>query len=291
MSINSKMGARAASLRADSQKVAREATASPMVETLLRLGYVVRGMVYGVIGLLALQVVIGSGGALTDTQGAIAAMGQTPLGQVLLYIVLAGLVGYGLWGLIRALADPLHKGVSPKGIAERLGFAISGISYLMLGWATFNLITGRGAAASGTQTAQAQQAVGAVLSKPWGVWVVAAIALAITGAGVLQIFQGTRPAFIQQYKPYALSGSRRKWIIRLGRFGVAARGLVFALVGFFLLLAAYYHDPAHAQGIDGVLKSLLQQPYGPWLLALVAAGLIAFGIYSALSGLWLRLKR
>ena len=160
MSINSKLETRAASLRADSQKVAREATTSPIVETLLRLGYVVRGMVYGVIGLLALQVVIGSGGALTDPQGAIAAMGQTPLGQVLLYIVLAGLVGYGLWGLIRALADPLHKGDSPKGIAERLGFAISGISYLMLGLTNFNLITGRGAAASGTQTAQAQQAVG-----------------------------------------------------------------------------------------------------------------------------------
>ncbi len=291
MSINSKLEARAARLRADGEKVAREATTSPVVEMLLRLGYVVRGMVYGVIGLLALQVVIGSGGALTDPQGAIAAMGRTPLGQVLIYIVLAGLVGYGLWGLIRALADPLHKGSNPKGIAERLGFAISGISYLMLGLTNFNLIAGRGATANGTQTAQAQQAVGTILSKPWGAWVVAALGLAIIGAGVLQIYQGTHPAFIQQYKPYALSGSQRKWIMRLGRFGVAARGLVFTLIGFFLLLAAYSNDPAHAQGIDGVLKTLLHQPYGPWLLALVAVGLIAFGIYSALSGLWLRLKR
>jgi hypothetical protein len=72
---------------------------------------------------------------------------------------------------------------------------------------------------------------------------------------------------------------------------VAARGLVFTLIGFFLFLAAYQNDPGRAQGIDGVLTSLLQQPYGPWLLALVALGLNAFGIYSALSGLWLRFKR
>jgi hypothetical protein len=292
MSINSKMEAHAASLKAGSKKAVHEATTSPLVENLVRLGYVVRGMVYGMIGLLALQVAIGSGGALTDPQGAIATMGRTPLGSVLLYVVLAGLVGYGLWGLIRAIADPLHKGADMKGIAERTGFAISGISYLILGLATFNLVTGQAAAGqNGAQTAQAQQAVGTILSKPWGAWVVAAVALSITIAGLVQIYQGVQPGFARQYQPYALNGNRRKWITRLGRFGVCARGLVFTLIGFFLFLAAYQNNPGQAQGIGGVLASLLHQPYGPWLLALVALGLIAFGIYSALSGLWLRLKR
>ena len=292
MSINSKIEARAANLKADSKKVAHAATTGRVVENMVRLGYMVRGMVYGMIGLLALQVAMGGGGALTDPQGAIATMGRTPLGGILLYVVLAGLVGYGLWGLIRAIADPLHKGTDAKGIGERIGFAISGISYLALGLITLNLITGQATAAqNGAQTAQAQQAVGTILSKPWGVWVVGAVALAITSAGLLQIYQSTRPDFIRQYQPYALSGNQRKWITNLGRFGVAARGLVFTLIGFFLFLAAYQNDPGRAQGIGGVLTSLLHQPYGPWLLALVALGLIAFGIYSALSGLWLRLKR
>jgi hypothetical protein len=292
MSINSKIETHAASLKAGGKIVAHRATTSRIVENLLRLGYVVRGMIYGMIGVLALQVAIGSGGTLTDPQGAIAAIGRTAPGGVLLYIVLAGLMGYGVWGLIRAIADPLHKGADVKGLAERLGFAISGISYLALGLATFNLITGQAAAAqNGAQTAQAQQAVGDILSKPWGAWVVAAVALGITVAGLVQIYQGTQPDFARQYQPYALNGNQRKWIARLGRFGMGARGLVFALIGFGLFLAASQNNPEQAQGIDGVLTSLLQQPYGPWLLALVALGLIAFGIYSALSGLWLRLKR
>jgi hypothetical protein len=74
MSINSKIEAHAASLKTGSSKAAHKATTSPLVETLVRLGYVVRGMAYGVIGLLALQVTLGSGGALTDPQGAIATM-------------------------------------------------------------------------------------------------------------------------------------------------------------------------------------------------------------------------
>jgi hypothetical protein len=111
--------------------------------------------------------------------------------------------------------------------------------------------------------------------------VVAAVALGITIAGLAQIYQRVQPGFGRQYQPYALNANRRKWITRLGRFGVAARGLVFTLIGFFLFLAAYQNNPGRAQGSDGVLKSLLQQPYGPWLLALVALGLIAFGIYSA----------
>jgi hypothetical protein len=292
MSINSKLEAHAASLKASGKTVAHRATTSQIVENLLRLGYVVRGMVYGIIGVLALQVAIGSGGTLTDTQGAIATIGRTSLGGILLYVVLAGLIGYGLWGLIRAIADPLHKGTEAKGLGERIGFAISGISYLALGLVTFNLITGQAMAAqNGAQTAQARQSVGTILSKPWGAWVVAAVALVITGVGLLQIYQSTRPDFIRQYQPYALNENQRKWITNLGRFGVAARGLVFTLIGFFLFLAAYQNDPGRAQGIDGVLTSLLQQPYGPWLLALVALGLNAFGIYSALSGLWLRFKR
>jgi hypothetical protein len=117
------------------------------------------------------------------------------------------------------------------------------------------------------------------------------IALIVMGVGLFQVNQGIQPQFNRQFTPYALSARQRTWIDRVGRFGMAARGLVFMLIGLFLFLAAYHHDPSRAQGIDGVLTSLLQQPYGIWLLGIVALGLIAFGVYSALSGVWLRLKR
>lgn len=292
MTIKSGIRTGTNNLKTEAKKVVSKPTTSPLMETLMRLGYVVRGVVYGVIGLLALLLATGRGGALTDTQGAIAVVGKMPFGKVLLVVILAGLVGYGLWGLIRAVVDPLHKGTDAKGIAERIGYAISGISYLLLGLATFRLMTGGASAAhNGAQTAQTQQTVGSLLSKPWGVWVIALVGLIITGAGLLQVYQGVGPHFKEQFKPYALSASQRKWIDRLGRFGIAARGLLFTMIGIFLLLAAYHHDPKRAQGIDGVLASLLHQPYGPWLLGIVALGLVAFGIYSVLSGVWLRLQR
>jgi len=280
------------SLKEDVKKAATDASTSPAMETLTRLGYLVRGTVYAVMGLLALKVVLGRGGALTDTQGAIAALGQTPFGAGLLYIVLIGLIGYGLSGLTRAAIDTRHKGTDIKGIVERVGYAGSGISYLLLGLATFNLIQGQASAAqNGAQTAEIRQTTSTILAQPLGAWWVALAALIAIGVGIYQTYSGVRSDLGQQLKPYAVSSGQRQWIIRLGRFGVAARGLVFTLVGLFLFLAAYYHDPRQAKGMDGVLASLLQQPYGPWLLAVVALGLLAFGFYSALSGLWLRIER
>jgi hypothetical protein len=279
-------------VKQEGKKAAREVTTSRLVETLMRLGYVARGLVYGMIGVLAFQVAMGTGGALDDTQGAIVALGKTPLGEVVLYGMLLGLIGYGLWGVIRAVFDPLHKGTDLKGIAERVGFAVSGISYTLLAFATYGLITGGSSAArNGAQGAQTQQTTASILSKSWGPYVVGIAGVVVIGIGLLQMFKGLRPNFERQFQAYALSSNERKWIDRLGRFGTTARGVVFTLIGMFLFLAAYHHDPSQAKGIDGVLTALLHQPYGPWLLGVVALGLVAFGIYSAMSGLWLRFKR
>ena len=292
MSVSTRVKGEAKSLELQGKRVTRGASTSPLMEGLMRAGYVTRGLVYSVIGLLALQVVLGGGGTLADPQGAIATMGRTPLGGIVLYAVLVGLAGYGLWGLVRAIFDPLHKGADPKGIFARVGYLISGISYLLLAFATYSLITGgAGAARSGAQTAQTQSAVGTVLAQSWGAWVVGLVALIIIGVGVSQIYQGLQRTFDQQFTPYALNASERKWITRMGQFGTAARGLVFSLVGVFLFLAAWNKDASQAQGIDGVLSALLRQPAGAWLLGVVALGLLAFGVYSVMSGVWLRLKR
>ncbi len=276
----------------DVKDAAGQVTASPAVEALLRLGYVVRGLLYGVIGLLALKVATGGRGQFTDTQGAIATVSRTPWGDILLWVILAGLIGYGLLGLIRAIFDPLRKGTDAKGIVERLGYAVSGISYLLLGYATWNLMRGAAAAVkNGAQGQQIQHTAGTVLSKPWGPWAVGLAGVVVVGIGIAQIAKAAGRNFDQQFQAFQLSPEHRKWIDRLGRFGTAARGVVFALIGVFLFQAAYFHDPKRAQGMDGVLASLLHQPYGPYLLAVVALGLIAFAIYSILSAVWLRLPR
>lgn len=284
------MGIRESANRLEQE--ARGTTASRLMETWMRFGYVVRGLVYVVIGVFAFKTAMGAGGALEDPQGAIASLGKTPLGGAVLYGVLLGLCGYASWGLIRAVFDPLHKGTHPKAILVRVGFAVSSLAYTLLAFATYRLITGGNTAArNGAQAAQTQQTTASILSNPWGPWVVVIVATIVTGFGVSQVFQGLRPDFHRQFQPYALSSSQRTWMDRLGRFGTAARGVVFALVGISLLLAAFHHDPSLARGVDGVLTALLHQPHGTSLLGVVALGLVAFGLYSAMSGIWLRFKR
>jgi hypothetical protein len=292
MSTKPRVLRQANNLEHDGERTARNAAASPLMEDLMRLGYVVRGLVYGVMGVLAFQLAVGRGGATTDTQGAIAAMGKTSIGGVLLYVILVGLVGYALWGFIRAALDPWHKGVDTKGIVERVGYAVSGISYGLLAYATYGLITaGASAAQNGAQAAQTQQTTASILTNSWGPWVVGIVALIILGIGFSNIAKGLKPHFDRQFQAYALTSYERTWIDRLGRFGTAARGVVFSLVGLFLFLAAAHRDPSQAKGVDGVLTALLHQSSGPYLLGIVALGLIAFGIYSAMTGFWLRLKR
>jgi Domain of Unknown Function (DUF1206) len=283
MSTNSNVQRRAGNLKQEGKQVVKAAATSPLMEKLIRLGYVARGLIWGVIGLLAFQVAVGSGGKLTDQQGAIAALGSTPVGKILLYVMLLGLVGYGLWGLIRAVVDPLHEGHDAKGIAQRLGYLVSGISYGLLALATYGLITAKApAATSGAQAAQTQQTTASILTQPWGPVVVALAAAIVIGVGLLQIFTAFRRKFNPQFQLAVRTGNARIWIERLGRFGTTARGVVFTLIGVFLLQAAVQHNASRAQGIDGVLTALLHQPYGSLLLGVVAAGLIAFGIYSAM---------
>ena len=276
-------------LKQESRRAARKATDNRLVETLIRLGFVVRGLIYAVIGILAFQVAVGGGGTLADPQGAIVTMGRTPVGGIVLYVILIGLIGYSMWGLIRAVFDPLHKGSDLKGIATRIGYAVSAASYALLAVYTYGLITPTTTAAgNGGQTAQTQKTAASLLTQPSGQLIVGIVAAIIMIWGITQIIQGLNRNFDRQILPYTFS---KKWVDRLGQFGTAARGFVFTLIGMFLLQAAFHRDPSQAKGIEGVLAALLHQPYGPWLLGIVALGLVAFGAYSVLGGFWLRFKR
>ena len=128
------------------------------------------------------------------------------------------------------------------------------------------------------------------MNQPWGPWLVGAVGVVIMVIGGVQIYQGIKAKFDEQFKAYDMSPDQRKWARRLGRIGRIARGIVFILIGFLAVLAAVSLDPQRAGGIDGALTFLSNQPYGPWLLAAVALGLIAFAIYSFMGALWFRIK-
>ena len=266
--------------KSEGTQAARKAARSPWVSALTRLGFAARGIVYGLVGILAIQVAIGGrGGQITNQQGALNTLAQQPGGRILLIVIAVGLAGYALWGLIRAALDPLHKSSDSKGILARAGYLISAFSYGALVIPTVQLITrhpgGQGGSAS-------QRTTSNLLTVSWGPWVVGAIGLAIIASSLAQISHGWQADFEMQFNSYALNARQRRWATRLGRFGYIARGIVFAIVGLFLFQAALYRDPNQVIGIDGALQELVRQPYGTLLLGIVAAGLIAFGAYSLL---------
>lgn len=265
---------------------------SPFLENLTRIGYGARGLIYGMIGFLAIKVALGASGGLQDPQGAIASIGQSLIGRILLGIILVGLIGYAIWGLIRAFFDPLHKGKDFKGILERVKFFISAVAYTILIIPTYNVIFGMSKAAqNGVQGIQMRNIVSTIFLIPFGKWIVGIIGVVILGASLFQIYKGLRHNFDEEIKPYDLTPKRAKLVKITGRFGTLARAVVSTLVGLFLLFAAYRANPAEVKGIDGALLILLHQPYGSWLLGIVAIGLISFGLYSLLIGFWFKLKR
>jgi hypothetical protein len=278
----------AVEIKADVKRAGQKAAYSPLMETLARLGYGVRGLLYIMMGFLALQVVLGKGGTPTDMQGAIAAFGKQPGGLVFLWVILIGLVSYSLWGVVRAVFDPLKKGRDTKGLLARGGFLFSAVSYALLIPGTYGLISGAGSASSSGTT---QQSMTKIMSSPLGHWAIVLIGLAVIAGGVQQIIAGFNNSFDKQFQTYAMSAEEVKIATQFGRFGTATRGFIFALIGVLMCIAVYQSSSNQIIGIDMALKNILSQPYGIWLLGVVAAGLIAFGIYSMLSAAWFRLKR
>jgi hypothetical protein len=258
------------------------------METLTRLGYVVRGLIYITIGLLALNVVLGKGGSLATPQAAIAAIGKQPAGMILLLVVLVGIIAYTLWGVIRAVFDPLGKGHDAKGILARFGFLVSAFGYAILIWPTYGYIIGKSQTASGSQT---QKFIGTIMAMPWGRWAIGILGLGVLAGGLYQVYLGMKADFDRQFQTYAMNREEVKMATDVGRFGTSARGVVFALIGFLIVLAAYQANPSQPIGMDTALATLMHQPYGVWLLGVIAVGLVAFGLYSAMCGFWFRQRK
>ncbi len=262
---------------------AKRATSNEWVERLERYGYLVRGLIYFIIGALAVQLAMGAGGATTDQTGAIALIGAQPLGKALLVLVAVGLAGYSLWGFVRAIFDPLGRGTEMKGIVERIGFLVSAVSYGALVIPTVQFLMNQPAGQSKGHPADLSAQL---FAQPYGRWLVIGFGLSWIVAAAGQFYSAYTAHFIQDFRTNTMSAREFKWASRIGRFGFAARGVVFGLIGFFVIQSGLTMDPHKAQGFDGVLLKIAQAPYGTILLAVVAIGLVAFGLYSALCARW-----
>jgi hypothetical protein len=263
----------------------KRAAVNSLVELLERLGYLVRGALYAVMGLLALGIALRIGGQTTDLSGSLLFLVANPFGKLVLVVATIGLSAYSLWGFVRAIYDPLHRGSGASGYAARLGFVSSGVSYAVIAFLAVELLAGSGAP-SGDST---QKTIASVLNHPAGGALTILIGLVAILVALGQFLEAYQANFAKDLKGAEMSLAERTWAIRFGRFGMFARGVTFMVIGWFVVQAGIHHDPAQAQGFGGAFMFLLSQPFGRVLLGIIALGFVALGLHSLACARWIRL--
>ncbi len=259
---------------------ARRASDSPAARALARAGLTARGVLYILIGLVAILVALGQTSQEADQQGALQLLASQPYGLVSLWLLGIGFAGYALWRLSEAAFGVTGEG---NGAGARLKSLVRALIYAFFAYLTFKIIVGTG---GGSQTKKQQDLTATVMHHPGGQWLVGIAGLAIVIAGLVLVFEGLRRKFLKYLQLSQMSPRTRRIVEWLGTVGTAARGAVFALAGVLVIEAAVTYKPAKAGGIDKALLTLRNQPFGEFLLILAALGLIIFGVYGLCEARW-----
>ena len=241
-------------------------------------------MVYCLVGGLALLAAIGSGGQTGGRGSALRTLLGQPFGRVLLVAIALGLAFFALWRLVEATSDADHRGNGWKGLAIRGAHLIGGVIAVGLAMSALGLALGWGAGDSDDGAARDWTAW--LMAQPFGPWLAGAIGVGIVGAGIAFVAKGWRGSVT---KHLVCSRDVARWAVPAGRLGFAARGVVFLIIGGFLVAAAIRSHAAEARGLGGALETLAAQPFGRVLLGITAAGLFAFGVFGFIEALYRRI--
>jgi hypothetical protein len=258
---------------------ARRASDSPAARALARAGLTARGVIYILIGWVAILVALGQSSRQADQQGALQLLARQPYGLVSLWLLGIGFAAYALWRLSEAAFGVTGEG---NGAGPRLKSLARAVIYAGFAYLTFQVISG----SAGSQTKKQQDLTAKVMHHSGGRWLVGLVGLIIVIAGLTLVFEGIRRKFMKFLETSRMSPRTRRIVERLGVTGTIARGVVFALAGVLVVEAAVTYKPAKAGGIDKALLTLRNQPFGEFLLILAALGLIVFGIYALCEARW-----
>jgi len=245
-----------------------------------RVGYAARGLVFSIIGLFALLAASESRNKAVGVKGSLQVLLYQPFGRVLLWAVAGGLLCFAIWRVIQSLFDVDDCGSDRKGLIRRLAMLGGAAVNLALSLLAFNIIFG--VQGISDEDTVARDWTAWLLAKPFGQWLVTLVGVSLVIAGLAFVWKAIHAEFRDQI---AARAGRRIWIVVLGQFGYVTRGLVFAMLGVFLIIAAWRFNSGEAAGLAGALGALRQQPYGPYLLALAGAGFSAYGAFELLQSL------
>jgi hypothetical protein len=268
--------------RRRARSAGRDAASSHSLQWLARGGLLARGVNYILIGLLAVQIALGSTGKQADTSGALHTVAAHPGGIVVLWLLAVGFAGLAIWRFAEAAYGQAGPGGRKAG--KRLGSLARAILYAFICGSIVSFILGTGGTTSGNT--QSKDVTARLMAHGGGRWLVALIGIILTVGGVALAIYGIRRKFTKHLHMAQMSRRTAKVVKALGVVGNVARGVVFCVAGVFLVDAAVSFNPQKAQGIDGSLLKLATTPLGPSLLVAVALGLVIFGIYSGCEARW-----
>ena len=272
-----------------SRKVEEVAHRHPALVAVARLGWVAKGIVYGVLGVLAVPIAIegleqdrARGGPGEASQlGAVTEIADTSFGAVALWIIAIGLALYVVWRLISIVLPAEH---TVGAWLTRGGYLISAVMYSFLAWAALSFARDD-RAASGTQTedARVERFTRELMEKSGGRWLVGAVGVCLVAVGIYFVVKGLGAKFRGELEPGGVGPFSHEAIVTLGRVGWVGRGMVMALVGWFVTSAAVHFRPREAKGFDGSLREVTESALGPPLVGFVAVALIVYGLFCVIS--------
>jgi len=252
------------------------------MEVLSRVGYVVHGAIYLVIGALAARLAWGSRGELADPPSVIDILDKLPGGDFLVSMVAAGLAAYALWRFVQAVADPDCQGRTFKGIVVRAGRVISGIGYSALAVFASRL------AAGSTEEAGDQTWAYRLLAEPLGTVAGGLVAVILLCVATDDARKACTTKFGERLNHHEMSVLLTAVTRCAGSWGFAARAVILIFGGIYLMRAVFQAEPHRAKGFEGILAGLLRLPHGEWALGLVALGLGAYGLFMIQAGVYRR---
>lgn len=252
------------------------------MEPVGRVGFTARGVIYLLVGFLALRIAFGDGGKEADRQGALHQIGAQPFGTALLWLLAAGLACMTLWRAARAVYGRAKTG-------KRLADVGRAVFYALVCWGTAAYASGSGGSGGGGSDKESKDWTAAALKLPGGQWIAGIAGIALCAAGTVIAVRALQRHFLRKLETGRMGRRTRSAVIASGVGGGVARGAVYAGAGVFVTVAAIRFEPGQAKGMDDTLRTFAHTAAGPWLLVAVAVGLVLFGLFSFASARWRRL--
>jgi len=259
----------------EARQMGREVEQSDWLDRAARIGLVAYGLVYLLIGWLAVQLAVGDHSEDASPQGAMSELSQQPFGRVLVWAVAVGLVLLVVWRVVDAIWG--HRELEGRArLGARLASAGKAVVYAVLAFTAFKVAVGSG---SGDSDSKSKTMTAKVMDLPAGQWIVALVGVAIIGYAVAVAWRGWKEKFAENLETEGKLGYSGAGYLLLGKVGHIAKGIAFAIVGGLFVYAGVTHESGKSGGLDAALQKVLQQPFGPFLLGAVAAGIICYGLF------------